>query len=274
LDCAISKKRAGDSIELPENEGKEAPCLCFGLALPLVTAPVKGRVFARRVLLVFDQIAGVLFDWDGVLLDSLGAACNVYNKIFSKIGAERLTRDEYLRFQSPNWYDFYESIGLPKTLWKEVDREWLRLYQEERPNLHPDALDCLGSLRRANLKLALVSNGSKSRIEGELVRFGLDQYFEAAVFGERKEELKPSPVMLERALGVLGVDARKAAYLGDSPADVQAAKSAGVPSIAIARGPIQKERLGVESPDQIFGGLEEATEFLVGLVPRSDKKPV
>ena len=225
-------------------------------------------------LLAPDEIAGVMFDWDGVLLDSLGAAFNVYNKIFSKVGAERLTRDEYLRFQSPNWYEFYERVGLPKALWKEVDEEWLRLYREERPSLHLDALSCLDSLRGANLKMALVSNGSKSRVEGELSKFGLDWYFEVAVFGEKKEELKPSPAMLERALAMMGVEARRAAYLGDSPADIRAAKNAGVSAVAIARGPIQKERLEVEDPDQIFGGLEEAAEFLVGLVPRSGKKPV
>ena len=217
-----------------------------------------------------DGIEGILFDWDGVLLDSLGAAFNVYNKIFSKIGAKRLTKDEYLRLQSPNWYEFYERVGLDKSLWKEVDNEWLLLYKEERPSLHSDALDCLGSLKRAKLKMGLVSNGSRGRIEGELAQFELKPYFEVIVFGEKKEELKPSPVMLERALRAMGVEARKTAYLGDSPADVQAAKNAGVQAIAIARGPIQVERLGVEAPEQIFGGLEEATNFLVSLALGSD----
>jgi len=218
-------------------------------------------------------VAGVLFDWDGVLLDSLGAAFNVYSKIFAKIGTVRLTLEEYLRFQSPNWYELYEKVGLPKALWKEVDEEWLRLYREETPILHHDALHCLDSLERANLKLALVSNGSRRRIEGELAKFGLSRYFDVAVFGEKREELKPSPVMLERALKAMGVEARKAAYLGDSPADVQAAKNAGVPSIAIARGPIQMERMSAEDPDQIFGGLGEAAEFLVRFAPRPGDRP-
>lgn len=210
------------------------------------------------------RVAGVIFDWDGVLLDSLGAAFNVYNKIFARVGAKMLTRDEYLELQSPNWYDFYVKIGLPASLWKEVDQEWLRLYEEECPDLHPDALRCLSLLKESGLKLALVSNGSRLRVEKELARFGLGQSFETVLFGEKREELKPSPVMIQRALGAMGVEPRDAVYVGDSPADIQAAKNARVPSVAIARGPIQAARLRGEKPDRMFADLDEMTSFLLG----------
>ncbi len=210
------------------------------------------------------KVSGVMFDWDGVLLDSLGAAFNVYNKIFARIGVRALSKDEYLELQSPNWYEFYSKVGLPASRWEEVDREWLRLYEEETTELHPDARPCLESLREAGLKLALVSNGSRPRVEEELVRFGLKSCFEVVLFGERRDELKPSPVMLERALRSMRVGPQSAVYVGDSPADIQAAKSAGVPSVAIARGPIQAERLRNEGPDWVFGGLAEMTGLLVG----------
>jgi len=211
------------------------------------------------------QVAGVLFDWDGVLLDSLGAAFNVYNRIFTRIGTKRLTSDEYLELQSPNWYDFYGKVGLPTSLWNEVDREWLRLYEEENPDLHPDAIRCLTALKGGGLKLALVSNGSRARVESELSRFDINQFFGVVVSSEKKEELKPSPVMLQRALAALGLAPADTVYVGDSPADIQAAKNARVPSIAIARGSIQVKRLGDEKPDCMFAGLDEMTDFLLAL---------
>ena len=210
-------------------------------------------------------MAGVLFDWDGVLLDSLGAAFNVYNRIFTRIGTKRLTKDEYLELQSPNWYDFYGKVGLPTSLWNEVDREWLRLYEEENPDLHPDAIRCLTALKEGGLKLALVSNGSRARVESELSRFDINRFFGVVVSSEKKEELKPSPVMLQRALAALGLAPADTVYVGDSPADIQAAKSARVPSIAIARGSIQVKRLGDEKPDRMFAGLDEMTDFLLAL---------
>ena len=214
--------------------------------------------------LMAGRVVGVLFDWDGVLLDSLGAAFNVYNKIFARVGTKMLTKDEYLELQSPNWYEFYVKVGLPPSLWKEVDQEWLGLYEEESPNLHPDALRCLAVLKGAGLKLALVSNGSRLRVEKELARFGLGAFFEAVLFGEKKEELKPSPVMIQNALGAMGMKPLDAVYVGDSPADIQAAKNAGVSSVAIARGPIQAERLSREGPDRMFANLDEMTSFLLG----------
>ena len=101
-----------------------------------------------------------MFDWDGVLLDSMGASFNVYNKIFARLGARQLTMNEFLETQSPNWYEFYSRVGLPEARWKGIDDEWVSLYKEERPKLHRDAMDCLTALRRAGFKLALVSIGS------------------------------------------------------------------------------------------------------------------
>jgi HAD superfamily hydrolase (TIGR01509 family) len=206
-----------------------------------------------------------MFDWDGVLLDSLGASYNVYNRIFEKVGTRRLSMDEFLALQSPNWYDFYAKVGLPPSLWKHVDSEWMRLYKDEKPPLHPDAPKCLKDLEASGFRLAVVSNGSRLRVEGEVARFGLTSYFRSIVCGETREELKPSPVMLERTLVVLGLDSDEAVYVGDAPADIQAAKNAKVSSIALGRGPIQRERLGAENADHIFGGLAEVTEFLTGV---------
>jgi HAD superfamily hydrolase (TIGR01509 family) len=209
-------------------------------------------------------VAGVLFDWDGVLLDSLGAAFNVYDRIFSRIGTKRLTKDEFLEVQSPNWYDFYVKVGVPKALWKEVDAEWVRLYKDESPELHPDARRCLKALSEAGLKLALVSNGSRARVEDEIGGFGLRPFFQSIECGEKIEELKPSPTMINRALGVLSLRPMEVVYVGDSPADIQASKNSGVPSIGLARGPIQAERLRMEKPDRVFAGLDEVTQFLLG----------
>ena len=212
-----------------------------------------------------EKIVGVMFDWDGVLLDSLGTSYNVYNKIFEKVGTRRLTMDEFLRFQSPNWYDFYVEVGLPTGLWKQVDAEWMKLYHEEKPELHSDAMKCLDDLGWSGFKLALVSNGDRARVEGELVQFGLASRFQSIICGERREELKPAPMMLQRTLVALGLGPREAVYIGDAPADIQAAKNADVISIALARGPIQKERLGAEGPDHIFGELAGVASFLTGI---------
>lgn len=205
---------------------------------------------------------GVLFDWDGVIIDSLGASFNVYNRIFADMGARQLTMDEFLRVQSPNWYEFYQKIGLPEKFWKEADEKWVRLYGNESPGLHTDTIRCLSTLK-AKFRLALVSNGSESRIDAELTKFRLRHFFDSVMSGVPREHLKPSPFMIKKTMNVLCIEPDQAVFIGDSPADIQAAKNAGVLSIALAREPIQAERLKVERPDHIFNGLGPVTKFLI-----------
>ena len=125
-------------------------------------------------------------------------------------------------------------------------------------------MPCLRKLAEFGFRLALVSNGSRARVEDELGRLEVATLFQSVVCGEKKEELKPSPVMLERAIRSLGLRPADVVYVGDAPADIQAARNAGVISIAIARGAIQEGRLKAESPDHVFGGLKEMTDFLTG----------
>lgn len=209
------------------------------------------------------SVAAVIFDWDGVLLDSLGSSYNVYNRIFGMMGMRQLTKTEFLELQSPNWYEFYSKVGLPTDSWSRVDAEWLRLYDDERPSLYSDAKKCLADLKAAGLRLALVSNGSKVRVERELQRFGLDSAFASVLCGGKKEELKPSPVMLQKTLDVLGFGPEDAVYVGDAPADIEASKNAGMISVAIARDLVLEGRLSAESPDYMFGGLGDMTRLLV-----------
>ena len=210
------------------------------------------------------RAVGVIFDWDGVLIDSLGASFNVYNIIFREIGTRRLTKEEFLELQSPNWYEFYEKVGVPTDLWKQVDDRWMQMYDRERPSLYPDAKACLADLKGAGFRLALVSNGSEARIQRELGRFELGPFFESVLCGRKMEELKPSPAMLERTLAMLKLKPEEAVYVGDAPADVQASRNAKVRSVAIAREPILEARLRKEGPDHIFGGLGDMTGFLLG----------
>ena len=69
--------------------------------------------------------------------------------------------------------------------------------------------------------------------------------------------------MLQRTLSVLGLTPADAVYVGDSPADVQASKKAGIVSVAISREPILGERLQAEHPNHLFSGLKELAVFLL-----------
>lgn len=207
-------------------------------------------------------IRAVVFDWDGVLLDSLEANIRVYNRILTSIGLRKLDRGKFLKLQSPNWYLFYERLGIPKNIWKSVDKEWLRLYASESPKLHGDVKTVLGKLRKIGLKMGLVTNGERSRVERELEAFGLRRFLDSVVFTKGTEEFKPSPLMLIRALKELRTPAPTSIYVGDSPEDILAARAAGMKTVAISGGLSDEVRLRKEGPDYVFASLHEMMQSL------------
>jgi pyrophosphatase PpaX len=87
--------------------------------------------------------------------------------------------------------------------------------------------------------------------------------FETMVGGDETERHKPDPEPLLLAAERLGVRPEEAAYVGDSPFDVRAAKAAGMGSVAVTWGRIHdRSRLEREQPDAIVDTAEELLAVL------------
>ena len=86
----------------------------------------------------------------------------------------------------------------------------------------------------------------------------LRRFFEVTVGAEDTERHKPNPEPLLLAIERLGEGVADAVYVGDSPFDVQAAKAAGMGSVAVTWGRIHsRERLERERPDVVADTVEE-----------------
>ena len=66
------------------------------------------------------KILGVLFDWDGTLLNSYEADSAAYLAMFQEMGVAWGLED-LARHYSPNWYDVYRAAGLPESRWSAAD---------------------------------------------------------------------------------------------------------------------------------------------------------
>jgi pyrophosphatase PpaX len=83
------------------------------------------------------------------------------------------------------------------------------------------------------------------------------------VGGDETEKHKPDPEPLLLAAERMGVDPATAAYVGDSPFDMRAAKAAGMFAVAVTWGRIHdRERLEREEPDAIADSAEDLLELL------------
>ena len=83
---------------------------------------------------------------------------------------------------------------------------------------------------------------------------------------EDTTEHKPHPEPLLRGLELLGsIPKRRAAYVGDSPFDVEAAKAAGLTSVAVSWGAFSEGALRAAEPDHLVPDIQSAVDVLLTL---------
>jgi pyrophosphatase PpaX len=104
----------------------------------------------------------------------------------------------------------------------------------------------------------------RATVELAYQRFpSLRESIEVLVGAEDTERHKPDPDPVEEGLRLLGAAPHDAAYVGDSPFDIRAAKAAGVFAVAVTWGGIHPaERLAEEGPDALVSTTEELRAVL------------
>jgi HAD superfamily hydrolase (TIGR01549 family) len=208
-------------------------------------------------------LEGVLFDWDGTLIDSYGADSSAYLAMFREMGIP-WGLEELARHYSPNWYRVYRAAKLPRARWDDADRAWRAQYAKHSPRLIAGARQVLVRLGRAH-HLGLVTSGDRDRVTQQLRAFRLTRLFGARVCSGDTPEKKPHPAPLRLALRQLRLEPSACVYVGDSPEDLQMAKSAGVRAIAVL-GPFPTEkRLRAARPEFLLESIRELPEVLKSL---------
>jgi pyrophosphatase PpaX len=110
--------------------------------------------------------------------------------------------------------------------------------------------DALVRLRADGRRLGLVTAKRRRMVQLAFQALPLLQAFDVVVCGEDTERHKPDPEPILLALERLGARVEDAAYVGDSPFDVAAARAAGVYAVAVGWGGMHPdERLLGEEPD-------------------------
>ena len=208
-------------------------------------------------------LEGVLFDWDGTLIDSYSADSSAYLAMFQEMGIP-WGLEELARHYSPNWYRVYRAAKLPRARWEDADRAWRAQYAKHSPQLIAGARQVLKRLGRVH-HLGLVTSGDRDRVTRQLRAFRLTRMFGARVCSGDTDEKKPHPAPLRLALERLSLAPSSCVYVGDSPEDLEMAKRAGVRAIAVL-GPFPTEkRLRAARPDFLLRSIRELPEALESL---------
>lgn len=185
----------------------------------------------------------IIFDLDGTLLDTLDDLMDAVNHALGQLGWPLRTRDEIRRFVGNGVAKLVEravpvgtnSEGIARAL--EIFTAYYDLHKQDKTAPYEGIWDMLTALKAKGLTLAVVSNKFDTAVKGLMPEYfpGLIDMAagEAEAAGIPK---KPHPAMVHSVMAALGADPAKSVYVGDSDVDLQTARNAGLPCIAVTWG--------------------------------------
>ena len=187
---------------------------------------------------VFDA---VIFDLDGVLLDSEPIYLQATNTVLAREG-RFLSPEENAPYIGWRYDDVLREIiprlGLahpPSYYANETRREVLRRLSGPL-DPPPGAVALLDCLEAAGVPRAVGSSSSRAWVEAILSGLGLRERFSAVVGGDEVASGKPAPDIFLRCAELLGVPAGRCVVIEDSPHGVLAARRAGMAAIGLRTG--------------------------------------
>ena len=210
-----------------------------------------------------------LFDFDGTLVDTTEMIYQGMRHAASTVlGRDDVPRETLLANVGQPLPRQMELIDADKA---ELLLEAYRHHHEENHDAliqeFPQVAQALFRLRSAGIKVAVVTSKRQVSIEMALNNFpDLRNVVDRFVTMEDTKEHKPHPEPLWRGLELLGgVPREEAVYVGDSPFDVEAAKAAGLTSVAVSWGAFSEDRLREAEPDHLVPDIEAAVDVLLSL---------
>lgn len=214
--------------------------------------------------------SAVLFDCDGVLVDSEPITNAVLRQMLQELGWDISAEESIRRFVGRSFIDewkvIYDHTGV------RIDQDWILAFRarrdaalRERLTAVPGAVDAVREIA-GRLPVACVSGADRGKIEMQLAMVGLTDVFAGRVFsGMEMERSKPAPDVYLAAAASLGIDPTMAAVVEDSASGIRAGLSAGATVFGFASdGPtyLAPEALLGLGVSATFGSMAE----LPGLV--------
>ena len=207
-------------------------------------------------------IRGLLFDFDGLLLDTETPSRRAFEDLYRDHGHE-LPHERWSTVIGTIGAEFEPYEHLEELVGTELDRDVLDARRRAREDelceledLRPGIEDYLTEADRRGLARAIVSSSSRDWVDRHLGRLGHVNGWQAIVTADGdSERAKPRPTLYLEALDAVGATAAEAIAFEDSPNGVRAAKAAGLFCVAIPNPATQT--LALDDADLVLESLAD-----------------
>ena len=217
----------------------------------------------------------VIFDLDGVVVDSEPLTIGSYLQAFRDFGVE-VTPEEYIRrmvVEGCRVSVLFKEHGGDPTIWPSVFNRKTEIYSQmvqSEMRLMPGAAELLADLKRDGIPCAMGTSAARSTMNMVFERFGIAHYFDATVTLDEVANHKPNPEVFLKAAKLLQMPPERCMVIEDAPKGIIAAKAAGMRCIAVPTHLTINEDLSaadlvVESLQQL--DAEKLKSLMEGLQP-------
>jgi beta-phosphoglucomutase len=186
------------------------------------------------------NLKAVVFDLDGVILDSMPAHAASWQEVFAEVGIRVESQFIYLHEGNLDWPSIRDTLApgfedpgpdFFQTLLSR-QREVFNHQYAAKVTVFTEAEPLLKDIKKAGLDLALVTSSSRQVLSPDLAEW-LNGYFRIMVTGDAVTRHKPHPEPYLTAIKALQIDPEQALAVENAPVGVQSAKAAGLTCFAL-----------------------------------------
>lgn len=206
-------------------------------------------------------MALILFDYDGVLADTLGDMILFAQQVCDELGVNHVVTPEDLNsLEIMSFATYGQQLGVPEHLVGEFVRRAIKKFsgKDTPPELFTGMDEVLKKLSVHN-SIAIVTGSAAPSVKNFLAAHGLLEYVQA-IYGLDMPGSKSEKILSAKTR--FAQDNENIYLVGDSLSDIRAAKETGIKSIAVSWGHQSLEKLSSAAPDHLVHSPQELFETL------------
>jgi len=211
-------------------------------------------------MVTISNIDAIIFDLDGVLIDSRNAIMVAVKNTLGKMGLPfRGSMHEVLyKAHKKVFIDTYPEF-------KHMVDTFNELYVNNPANYEmltilPNAKKVLEIISASGIKTGIAT--TKDRLRTMRILNELNHTFDHIVTGEDTKNTRPDPLPINLIIKKLHLNKEKTLYVGDTPLDIIQAKNAGLFSVAVSTGVYGANILKKENPDFMINDIYQLIEII------------
>ncbi len=210
------------------------------------------------------MIRGIIFDFDGTLIDSYEAIAESLNRVRASFSLAPFALEEVKTMVGHGL-----ELLIEKAIGPGHTEEGVGLFRqsyaslcEKKTSILPQVKETIEELDRRGYRMAIATNKPSYFARDILRALEMDHLFSEVLGPNDVERPKPDPEMLEIIMMRIGLAPDEVAYVGDMLLDIEVARRAGVAVYAIPTGSASREALLNGRPDRLLHRFSELLAIL------------